>query len=107
MPGVRYRVTCLPSACISMVSLLRFSSKYKFPMPGGETVEQDRWENKFRDHEKRISGLERSDILQREQIKTLVEKMDSLISWIKWFLGIVSTGSTVLFVWLLQEAISK
>lgn len=70
-------------------------------------MEQDRWENKFRDHEKRISGLERSDILQREQIKTLVEKMDSLISWIKWFLGIVGTGSTVLFVWLLQEAISK
>lgn len=63
--------------------------------------------DKFQDHESRISGLEKSDVVQKLQIETLIKKMDSLISWIKWFLGIVGTGTTVLFVWLLQEAITK
>lgn len=59
-----------------------------------------------KEHEKRISYLERMSAVREEQIINLVKSIDNLVIWIKWILGIATTTLLGLLVWFFQNSIS-
>lgn len=54
-------------------------------------------------HEKRIGQLEISDAKMGEKIENLIEKLDSLTSWIKALVLLVSTSFIGFFFWYIQN----
>ena len=58
------------------------------------------------DHEIRIDSLERKEVSADERIKALCEKINDLITVIKWAVGITATvmaGVLPLAIWLLER----
>ena len=59
--------------------------------------------DQLRDHEKRIVALEKSDAEFAIRLQNLIEKIDSLTSWIKALvISIVGTGMGFI-VWYIQS----
>ncbi|WP_432662468.1 hemolysin XhlA family protein [Wukongibacter baidiensis] len=59
--------------------------------------------NRLDDHEKRIGKLEINDAKMGEKIENLIEKLDSLTSWIKALVMLVATSFIGFFFWYIQS----
>lgn len=65
-----------------------------------------RVEDRVDDHEIRIDNLERKEVSADERIKALCEKIDGLISVIKWAVGITATvliGAIPVAIWIMEK----
>lgn len=58
---------------------------------------------RINDHSKRIDELEKSDARITTKMEHLIEKIDSLISTIKWAGGIAFTTLVGFFIWYIQS----
>ena len=58
---------------------------------------------KLDDHEKRIGTLEISDAKTSEKIQNLIEKIDSLMTWIKALVMLGITSLIGFFFWYIQN----
>ncbi|MCT4566151.1 MAG: hemolysin XhlA family protein [Maledivibacter sp.] len=55
------------------------------------------------DHEKRIGNLEINDAKMSEKIENLIEKLDSLTTWIKALVMLGITSLVGFFFWYVQS----
>lgn len=58
---------------------------------------------KLDNHEKRIGKLEISDAKMAEKMENLIEKLDSLTSWIKALVMLGGTSLIGFFFWYIQN----
>lgn len=59
--------------------------------------------NRLDDHEKRIGNLEINEAKMGEKIENLIEKLDSLTSWIKALVMLGATSLIGFFFWYIQS----
>lgn len=58
---------------------------------------------RINNHSERIDDLEKSDARITTKMEHLIEKIDSLISTIKWAGGIAATTLVGFFIWYIQQ----
>jgi len=63
----------------------------------------DEHEDRFSKIEPRISELEKCQARATENITNLCNRIDGLITTIRWSVGILGASAVGLFVWLLQQ----
>lgn len=59
--------------------------------------------DQLQNHEKRISSLEISDAKTGEKIQNLIEKIESLMTWIKALIMMGATSLLGFFIWYIQN----
>lgn len=57
----------------------------------------------IRDHEKRIIVLEKADAEFAVKLQNLIEKLDSLTTWIKWLIVTIAGTGISFIVWYIQS----
>lgn len=55
-----------------------------------------------RDHEKRIVALEKTDAEFAVRLQNLIEKLDSLTTWIKWLIVTIAGTGIGFIIWYIQ-----
>lgn len=63
----------------------------------------ERCENRLNNHADRIDKLEQYQAEARVEIRNLCEQIKSLVSIIKWFLGILISSSIGFIFWYIQK----
>jgi len=59
--------------------------------------------DQLRDHEKRIAALEKADAEFAIRLQNLIEKIDSLTSWIKALVVSIITTGVGFIIWYIQS----
>ena len=65
--------------------------------------EDERHERRLNDHSKKIDSLEQFKSSSQIEIKNLIEQIKSLVSTIKWFMGLTFTTLVGFFIWYIQK----
>lgn len=67
----------------------------------------DRHEKRINDHSRRLDCLEQSNARTQVQVENLIEKMDGLITTIRWASGFFIAGMVSFFFYALQHGVLK
>ena len=67
----------------------------------------DTHDTRLNSHSQRLDKLEQNDIENRTEIKNLCEQIKSLVSTMKWFMGIIITAFIGFFFYAIQTHLFK